>query len=373
MNPPPIRVGIIGVHPDQGWAATAHIPALACLPAFRIEAISHTQVGIARAAAEKFGVPHAFDTAEALVAHPDVDLVVVSVRVPQHERLVTLAIEAGKAVFSEWPLGTDLAQARALRDLARAKSIATSIGLQTRASPAFAFARDLVGDGYVGNVLSATMIGSGILWADEMSERYAYTLDRRNGAAMLNVPFAHSIDGLLHVLDSPVASVTSVLGQARRSIRMTESGAEVALCVPDQIMFSGKLASGAFVNAHFRGGLSRGTNFHVEINGTHGDLVITGPVGYVGIGGTTLRGAQAAETLHPLEIPPAYDRCREAGELAQNLAIAYARLASDMRTGTHLSPTFDDAVALHRLIDVIEHSDGMPQRLEQGASVGSQA
>lgn len=373
MNPPPIRVGIIGVHPDQGWAATAHIPALACLPAFRVEAISHTQAGTARAAADKFDVPHAFDTAEALVAHPEVDLVVVTVRVPQHARLVTLAIEAGKAVFSEWPLGTDLAQTQALRDLAHAKGVATSIGLQTRASPAFAFARDLVSDGYVGKVLSATMIGSGILWADEMSERYAYTLDRRNGAAMLNVPFAHSMDGLLHVLDSPVATATSVLGQARQSVRMVESGADLALSVPDQIMFSGRLASGAFVNAHFRGGLSRGTNFHVEINGTHGDLIIAGPVGYVGIGGTTLRGARGAETLHTLDIPPAYDLYREAGELGQNLAIAYARLASDMRTGTHLSPTFDDAVALQRLIDVVEHGDGMPQRLEPCASADGQA
>ncbi|KQZ69191.1 oxidoreductase [Rhodanobacter sp. Root561] len=373
MSQRPVRVGIIGVHPDQGWAATSHIPALRQLPQFHIEAISHTQLDIAKAAAEKFGVPHAMDTSEALVAHPDVDLVVITVRVPQHRQLVTSAIEAGKAVFSEWPLATDLAQARALRDLAREKGIATFIGLQTRASPVFVHARNLVKDGYVGKVLSATVVGSGILWGEEISERFAYTLDRRNGASMLNVPFAHSIDGLLHVLDSPVATVTGLLGNARQSIRMAESGMDRELSVPDQIHFSCKLGNGAFINAHFRGGLSRATNFHVEINGTRGDLIITSPVGYVGIGGMALQGARGEETLHALEIPHECGPDPDAQGPVQTLAIAYARLASDLRTGTQLSPTFDDAVTLHRLIDAVERSEGVPQPFDGSTDIGRPA
>jgi predicted dehydrogenase len=373
MTKPPLRVGIIGVHPDLGWATTAHIPALQLLPQFRIEAISHTQLDIAKAAADKFGVPHAFDTTEALVTHPNVDLVVVTVRVPQHQQLVTQAIEAGKAVFSEWPLGTNLGQAQSMLGLARSRGVAASIGLQTRAAPAFARARDLIKEGYVGNVLSATMLGSGILWGEEMDERYAYTLDRENGAAMLNVPFAHSLDGLLHVLDSPVVCAAGWVGNARQSVRLTGSGDERALSVPDQVQFAGRLASGAFVSAHFRGGLSRGTNFHVEINGTHGDLLITSPIGYVGFGGMTLRGARGTEVLHAIEIPEAYEPYPEADGPVQNIALAYARLASDILTGTHLSPTFNDAVALHRLIDAIERSEGVPQWLDPQIDMGRAA
>jgi hypothetical protein len=41
------------------------------------------------------------------------------------------------------------------------------------------------------------------------------------------------------------------------------------------------------------------------------------------------------------------------------LALAYARLASDLTTGTTLTPTFDDAVDLHRLIDALERSAGL--------------
>lgn len=358
MTAIPIKVGIIGVHPDKGWATTAHIPALRQLPEFRITAISHNRLEDAQAAAEKFGVEHALGSTEELVTHPDVDLVVVAVKVTQHKDLVSKAIDGGKAVFSEWPLGMSLADATAMRDLAKAGGVATAIGLQTRAVPAFAYVRDLVRDSYVGEVLSATMIGSGILWGEAMAVSYAYTFDRANGAAMLNVPFAHSIDGLLHALDTSLETVAGTLANSRKTIRIEETGAELPLSVPDQILVAGTLANGAAISAHFRGGLSRGTNFHVEINGTKGDLIITSPVGYVGIGGFKLMGARFDETLHELKVPARYGADRFAEGPPQSVAVAYARLASDMTQGTKLSPTFDDAVELHRLIDAIERGEG---------------
>jgi predicted dehydrogenase len=222
MNKLPIRVGIIGVHPEKGWATTAHIPALRQLPHYRITALSHHDLPTAQAAAQKFGVPNTFATAAELAAHPEVDLVVVAVKVPQHATLVGEAVAAGKAVFSEWPLGASLAEAESMRDQARAAGVATSIGLQTRAAPAFIHARQLLKDGYVGKVLSASLIGSGILWGEAMNEGYLYTLDPANGAAMMNVPFAHSIDGLLHVLGADLGTVTGLLGNARKTTRVVD-------------------------------------------------------------------------------------------------------------------------------------------------------
>lgn len=350
MKQLPIRVGIIGVHPEKGWASTAHIPALQHLPQYRITALSHHDLPTAQAAAHKFGVPNAFGTAAELVAHPEVDLVVVAVKVPQHAALVAQAVVEGKAVFSEWPLGTSLAEAEAMRDQARAAGVATSIGLQTRAAPAFVHARQLLRDGYLGEVLSASLIGSGILWGEAMNEGYLYTLDPANGAAMVNVPFAHSIDGLMYVLGAGLDTVTGLLGNARKSTTVVESGAELPLTVPDQILLAGQLTNGVALSAHFRGGLSRATNFHVEINGTRGDLVIGSPVGYVGIGGMRLQGARGDEALHDLEIPGSLTAHGAEGP-AQLVASAYLQLAADMANGTRNGPDFDDAVELHRMLD----------------------
>ena len=127
---------------------------------YRITALSHHDPAIAQAAARKFGVQHAFASADELVRHPEVDLVVIAVKVPRHQALVSLAIEAGKAVFCEWPLGVSLAEDESLRDLARTHGVATTIGLQSRATPAFVRLRELIAGGYVGQVLSVSMLGA---------------------------------------------------------------------------------------------------------------------------------------------------------------------------------------------------------------------
>ncbi|MHC2569793.1 Gfo/Idh/MocA family protein [Rhizobium leguminosarum] len=356
MTHAPIRVGIIGVHPDRGWASTAHIPALRQLKQFRLSALSHNRIEIARASAEKFGFDHAVSSTQELVNHPEVDLIVVTVRVPEHLRLVTAALEAGKSVFSEWPLGMNLHDAEAMASLAAAKGVSTMIGLQTRANPTIRHMKKLVSEGYVGEVLSASVIGSGITWGEEIEEAFKYTLDPSDGASMLHVPFAHTIDALSFIVGEDFRSVSGTLANRRPTIRIAESKEVVPFSVADQIAFSGKLSSGALVTSHFRGELSRGTNFHLEINGSRGDLVLTSPVGYVGLGGFKLVGAHGGETLHPISIPQDFDSNEDV--LTGNVRKLYELFASDATSGTRLSG-FQDAVKLHRLIDAIERSGGV--------------
>ncbi|MGO4355096.1 Gfo/Idh/MocA family protein [Rhizobium sp. RAF36] len=358
MTRKPINVGLVGVHPDKGWATTAHIPALQVLSDFRIAAVSHHNADTARAAAEKFGVENAYGSTDELVNDPDVELVVVTVKVPHHLEMVTKALSAGKAVFSEWPLGMKLTDAGKMAALAKEKNAFTAIGLQTRSVPAINYVRDLVRDGYVGDVLSVSIIGSGIIWGEEMSEAYLYTLDMNNGASMLHVPFAHTLDAVLYAIGSKLKSVSGVLSNSRPLVKITETGGTAAFTAPDQIVAGGLLENGAALSAHFRGGLSRGTNFHIEINGSKGDLILTSPVGYVGIGGFTLRGAQGADQLHDLPVPRTYETLGFEEGLTQSIAVAYSRIASDMRDGSRFSPSFDDAVTLHRVLEAITLSDG---------------
>ena len=56
-----IGVGIIGANPDRSWALRAHIPALAALPQYKIQAVSTSRRESARAAATQFNIPLAFD------------------------------------------------------------------------------------------------------------------------------------------------------------------------------------------------------------------------------------------------------------------------------------------------------------------------
>ncbi len=113
-----LGVGIIGVSPTRGWAANAHMPALRALPNYEIRALSAHSAESARAAGEAFGVRKVFSDHEQLVTQPDIDVVAVTVKVPQHRELVSAALAADKAVYCEWPLGRDLDDARAMAALA---------------------------------------------------------------------------------------------------------------------------------------------------------------------------------------------------------------------------------------------------------------
>src|SRR5438445_607020 len=123
-----LRVGIIGVSAQRGWAATAHIPALRALPNYEVRALSAHSAESARAAGEVFGVSAVFTDHEQLVTQPDIDVVAVTVKVPHHRQLVSAALAAGKAVYCEWPLGRDLDDARAMAALAAGQGLRTAAG-----------------------------------------------------------------------------------------------------------------------------------------------------------------------------------------------------------------------------------------------------
>src|SRR5437868_12214552 len=143
-----LGVGIIGVSPIRGWASTAHIPALRVLPNYEIRALSAHNAESARALGEAFGVSAVFSDHEELVIQPDIDVVVVTVKVPHHRQLVSAALAAGKAVYCEWPLGRDLDDARAMAALAAEKRVRTVVGLQARQAPAVQFVQEMLRDGY---------------------------------------------------------------------------------------------------------------------------------------------------------------------------------------------------------------------------------
>jgi predicted dehydrogenase len=117
-----IGVGLVGANPDTSWAAFAHLPALAALPDYELRAVSTSRAESAAAAAAAYGVA-GYDNHHDLIAHPGVDLVVVSVKASGHREPVTDALAAGKHVYCEWPLGKSLDETVELAELARAAHV----------------------------------------------------------------------------------------------------------------------------------------------------------------------------------------------------------------------------------------------------------
>lgn len=367
MSGSKLGVGIIGVNPAWGWAATAHIPALRALPNYEVRALSATSPDAARAAGEAFGVGAVFSDHEELVAQADVDLVAVTVKVPYHRELVSAALAAGKAVYCEWPLGRDLADARAMATLAVEQRVRTIVGLQARQAPAIEFVRELLRDGYVGEVLSTTMIGISVP-GDVVIEPNAYMLDGTNGANLLTVAVGHSLDTLNHVLGE-FADLSAVSAIRRPLITAEQTREQIVKTAVDQVAVIGTLSSGATASIHVREAVAGGTGFLWEINGTDGTLRITADAALPEIFPLTVAGARDGGEPAELAVPAALTQKWPAltsleGAPAFNVGRAYAAFAADVENGSHTVPDFADAVRRHEVIAAIERSAASGERVK---------
>ena len=359
-----IRVGIIGANPDRGWAAQAHIPALKSLSHdFEITALSTSRRESADTAAQRFGVPLAFDNHHDLVNSEAVDVVAVTVKVPHHLELATAALETGKAVYCEWPLGNGLKEAETLAALAKKRGVLAVAGLQARSAPSVAYVRDLIAQGYVGDVLCTTLIGSGMGWGPTVEPYNAYLNDKQHGATMLSIAVGHAADAVCYCLGE-VRELSATTTMRRKSFTIAGNGEPRPMRIEDQVAVSGLLESGAAFSIHYRGGVSRATNLLWEINGTEGDLQLTAAGGQAQIFEMTVHGGRgAASSLEALPVPEQYRWSPPQGPgPSANVAQAYARFARDYREGTHLCPTFDDAVTRHRMLNAIETAAATGER-----------
>src|SRR5256714_973699 len=336
-----LGVGIIGVSPTRGWAATAHIPALHALPNYEIRALSAKSAESARSAGRAFGIDAVFSDHERLVTEPDVDVVAVTVKVPHHRELVSAALSAGKAVYCEWPLGRDLGDARAMAALATERRVQTVVGLQGRQAPAIEFVQELLRDGYVGEVLSTTMVGLSVP-GDVVVQPNAYMLDETNGANLLTIAVGHSLDTLNYALGEFI-DLSAVSDLRRPLITIEETGEQIVKTAADQVALVGTLESGVTASVHIREAVAGGAGFLWEINGTDGTLRITGDAAVPEIVPLTVAGAHGQDAPAELAVPAALAHKWPAltslqGAPAFNVGGAYAALSADMENGKHTVP-----------------------------------
>lgn len=128
---------------------------------YKITALQNSSQASADAAAKTYSLDSVatYDNPASIAKDPNVDIVAVSVNVPQHYDLIRPALEAGKDVFSEWPLARNLAEAEELTQMAKEKGLKTMVGLQARQNPSIIKAKEIVASGKLGKILGTTMFG----------------------------------------------------------------------------------------------------------------------------------------------------------------------------------------------------------------------
>ncbi|SHM65605.1 Gfo/Idh/MocA family protein [Roseibium suaedae] len=355
-----LNVGVVGLKPGESWAAVAHVPSLRALSDdFVIAGVANSSLESSKAAAEALGIPVAYPDAFTMIADDDIDVIVVTITVPQHLAVVKAALEAGKHVYCEAPLGNGAAEAEEMAALAREKKVVAIVGLQARVAPEILYLRKLIEDGFVGEVLASGLAAWGGGWGASASNlnRLAYLLDKKNGATMLTIPLGHTLAALRDVLGD-VVEVSAFLANRIPVVRNDDEGGTLQKTAEDQILAFAKLENGAPLSIHYQGGGANGIpGLAWDIHGTEGDIRVTAPFGHGQMAQLSLSGAKVgAGELAPIEVPETFRENQVADPIPGNVTRNYARMARDIRTGSSSASTFDDAVGLQRLIDAFEQS-----------------
>jgi predicted dehydrogenase len=243
-----IRVGMIGANAHYGWSIRAHLPALRAMPVYELKVVCTSRPETVAESAKHYRAPLSFHDYHEMVTHPDIDLVSVSVCMPLHYEMVIAALQAGKHVFCEWPLGANLVEAEAMADLAGLQGVRHMVGLQAHGDLVLLRLRELVAEGYVGEVLACNMARflPGLL---QRGIHRAWIADRKMGANTLSISTGHAIDALCFYVGEFKA--VSALSTTQVPVwEMSEPGTTVDVSAPDNVLISGVLTNGSVASVH---------------------------------------------------------------------------------------------------------------------------
>jgi len=350
-----VRIGLIGASVRGTWSSRSHLPAVRASSDVELTAVCTSKADSAEAARQAWGARLAFDDWRKMVASPEIDAIAVVVRVPSHYAPTKAALEAGKHVYCEWPLGRTTAEAVELAALATAKGLVTAVGLQARVNPTLMLIKEQVEAGFVGEVMAVhvSLMREGVL--TRPSHR-TWQRDAELGANTLTIANGHTVDAMRFVAGDFRRLSAVVATQAKQWL---DTGTQTWLDVtaPDNVLVSGRLANGAVASVHVGAIPFAGSGYRMEIYGRDGTLTATGEESPQ-LCEVFLQGAKGADTLAPIPVPERFTIAAPgtpSGE-AVNVGQMYTLFARAIRGGKSDQPNFATAVELHRLVDAIKQA-----------------
>ncbi|MCC7493187.1 MAG: Gfo/Idh/MocA family oxidoreductase [Fimbriimonadaceae bacterium] len=151
-----VKVGVVGC----GKISPAYLGMAKNFDVVEIVACADLDRTVAEQRAAEFGVPRVLGVDE-LIADPEVE-VVLNLTVPKaHAPLAKAALEAGKHTYAEKPYGVNLAEGRAVLDLAAAKGLRTACAPDTFLGAGIQTARQVIDSGQIGRPLAFTAFNMG--------------------------------------------------------------------------------------------------------------------------------------------------------------------------------------------------------------------
>jgi predicted dehydrogenase len=335
------------------------------------------------AAAEKYGWAECVTDWRQVLDRDDIDIVDICTPGDSHAEIALAALEAGKHVLCEKPLGNTVAEAEkmtAAAEAARARGVRSMVGFNYRRLPAMSLARQLVAAGRLGEIRHVRAKYQQD-WIVDPDFPLAWRLQKdKAGSGALGDIGAHIIDLAQYVTGQLLVGVSATLETFIKerplpsaSTGLAGSGDRAAgmgeVTVDDAAVFFSRTEGGAlatFEATRFATGRKNGMG--IEINGAAGSLffdfesmnelhVYDGTVPATDAG---FRRILVTEPEHPYLSgwwPPGHVLGYE-----HTFTHEVADFLADIAAGRDPSPSFREGLQVQRVLDAVERSSAEESR-----------
>lgn len=266
----PVGIGIIGC----GNISSAYLKAMASFPILNVVGLADLKEELARARGAEFNIPAT--NVAALLADPNVEII-VNLTIPKAHVAVGLqALDAGKHTYSEKPLGINFAEGQKFAKTAKAKNLLIGAAPDTFLGGAHQTARAILDDGAIGQPVGGTatfMCPGHERWHPNPDFYYEV-----GGGPMLDMA-PYYITNLVNLL-GPVAQVAGFSFTPRKERIITSeprNGERIPVEVPTHVAGVLAFTNGAIVQISMSFDVAGHKHVPLEIYGTEGTLIVPDP------------------------------------------------------------------------------------------------
>jgi predicted dehydrogenase len=248
-----VRAAVVGT----GFIGLVHVEALRRL-GIEVTGIVGSSPERVREKARSAPLPEPYESYEAMLADPRVDVVHITSPNHLHHPQAKAALEAGKHVICEKPLGMDSAETEELLRLARASGLVHAVNFNIRFYPQCREARERVAAGALGDVrlVTGSYLQDWLLYDTDWNWRLEH--DRGGALRAVGDIGSHWIDLMTYItgrhVESVMADLTTFIGVRRQPTGPVETFSTEAAAASETVPREIQTEDTASMLLRFEGG-----------------------------------------------------------------------------------------------------------------------
>jgi predicted dehydrogenase len=354
-----MRVAVVGT----GFARQVHLPGYALVDGIELVAVCDNRPGRAKQVAAEFGARRWCESFDDLLAMADVDVVDICTPPRLHAPMALAALATAKAVICEKPMSSDLAAANEMSERAGQSGARTAMHFQSRYLAPYRYLRQVIADGYLGEIRLVLVTALGDYALDPRLEPHYATWASmaEHGGGFLASALAHSLDLTQYLFGrvepdavrkqqalprKPLLAWDFIHDDPLSESSPTSGMAEVT--GDDTAVVQGRLARGGVVVVAGSWAVRSGGGTRIEAYGSDGTIRVDSA--------GNITAARGAGPLELLAVPP---ELSEGAASRQDVPRLFAALAADFMAaldgreeprGGWPFATFADGLAVQQIL-----------------------